>query len=258
MSNQGVIAVFLFFLSLFSPIPVFCETPADELLQFQKNNPDGQKYEFVRDYISSLSYLRSNLGRDDQLFQSKEQPAFDRELIQARIGSLVQNNVNMRIARNLLEKYRNSTNGLILKTTDLFTTTSNQFITLNNEERQLLQAMVKDQKEEIPKDSFQRYVKSWQDLSSQRKTLLLSIVESSLLVTKVLISEKPDRDGQLTRLGVTWEEREKLVEKLNQYFKETDDLGMQEGQTYLEASVANLREVLEDHSHWESLDPKEE
>ena len=88
----------------------------------------------------------------------------------------------------------------------------------------------------------------------QRKEADKNIIQASVLMTKVLVSDKNKNDhGHL--LAVTAEQRQKLLDKLDSYGNNNLDWGMKAGQGALEASSAVIREVLED-SIWISIDEK--
>ena len=72
------------------------------------------------------------------------------------------------------------------------------------------------------------------------------IVENSVLMTKVLFSEHVDPSKLTKRLAITSDERDKLIEKLDEFAKENLDWGLKPGQTFIQAAEASIREVLED------------
>ena len=85
-------------------------------------------------------------------------------------------------------------------------------------------------------------------LAYERKESLKKLLESSLFIHKILISEKNDAMGEFTQLGISKNEREKLLSKLNEYFGDLGKSGLKEGESFLEGSVAAIREILEDTS----------
>ena len=79
----------------------------------------------------------------------------------------------------------------------------------------------------------------------RRKEADKEIIQASIFMTKVLISDK-NKDGKGHRLAITAQQRQKLLDKLDSFGRDTLDWGLKPGQSTLEASVAIIREVLED------------
>jgi len=89
------------------------------------------------------------------------------------------------------------------------------------------------------------FVKVQQDLDDKRRKSDESIIKASGLLTKILLSqENLNEKGRL--LAITEKQRNKLIDDLDVYGKNVLDWGLKRGQTTLEASIAIIREVLED------------
>lgn len=228
---------------------------AEEMLgsnrRFRINNPDGIKYEFARDYITSLNYLKENNERfeDVAILAFSEDKEIDR--IAALRDDLIRNNLNLRIARNYLSKYlRQADNGLILKASDMFTNFCDRLIDLNNEEKLLLEDLyytqLKDEMDGFDVDGFTR---SQRRIGQARKTTLKELLETTILVSKILISPQENYAGQFDRLGITQEERYKLLYKIDEFEDDRFKGELRPGLTFLEGSVVTLREILEDYDY---------
>ena len=98
------------------------------------------------------------------------------------------------------------------------------------------------------------FLKSQHFFELQRKEADKNIIQASVLMTKVLISEK-NKNGRGHLLAVTSQQRQKLLDKLDSFGKDTLDWGLKPGQRTLEGSIAVIREILED-SLWISPDEK--
>jgi len=88
----------------------------------------------------------------------------------------------------------------------------------------------------------------------QRKEADKNIIQASILLTKVLASDK-NVNGRGHLLAITAQQRQKLLDKLDSFGSDNLDWGLKTGQSTLEGSVAVIREVLED-SLWVSIDEK--
>jgi len=225
-----------------------------DLQQYISKNPDGQKFEFVRDYIISLSYLQANVERRSELLSYNSSTLDEPAKVSAIIQELLNENLNYRIARNLLDRYVSPENGLILKTTDLFMKLCNEQIAINNQERELLTELYGIQTAEEPKEfDKQNFIDVQRKLAQQRKKSHDKLLEASIFVTKVLVSTELDKFGEFTKLGITEAQRSKLLSRLNKFEGENFHGELREGQTYLQASIATIRKILEDFD-WDTLD----
>ena len=223
--------------------------------KFKRTNPDIKKYEFVRDYISSLSYLKVNEDESKEINELAATETKEIDRIALLRDNLIRNNVNLRIARNYLKKHnKQKENGLILKVVDTFSKMCDDLIALNNQERNLLENLYYTQlKDEM--DSFDRsaYERNQERIAAQRKTTSKKLLESSLFVTKVLISPQENYYGEFDRLGITQEERYRLLYKIDEFAEDGFKGELRAGQTFLQGSVVAIREILEDYD-FETID----
>ena len=133
------------------------------------------------------------------------------------------------------------------KSLDVFISTCDRLIDVNRQERQLWQVFYKARKEkkENITEEEKAFIVKQKILNSQRQEISKSFVEASLLMTYVMQSENVylDKPYQLVLSG---DERQKLVKKLDEFAKDNIDWGIKSGQSAIQASVAAIREILED------------
>ena len=252
MKKNIILAIAVFFLS--GSIVSAGTNYYTDVEEFQKYNPDGEKYQFVKMYITSLIYLNKNAYRQRQLPEFDADLLDDLEGLQAFIDHLVLSNVNLHVAKNLIKKYRIPENGLILKVSDSFVTMCEQQIELNQREKQLMEGVIKLSKnDQLEKFDKEKFLHEHKKLAFRRKESLKDLLESSILVNVVLISDKTNIYGEFVRLGITQEERYKLLNKLYDFYGDEFEGSLREGQTFLEGSITTIRERLEDPS-WDTLD----
>jgi len=219
--------------------------PAYGSTDFQKNNPDIRKYEFARSYITALGYLKDIDDRWNKKIK----------VIRASVNDLAEDNTDLRIFKNYLVKYQASPNTLIRKITNTVVMATMREIAVNDDEKTLWEEwydLNKAGQATRPKEID--FVKAQHVLALRRKEADKDIVQASVLLTKVLVSDK-NVNGRGHQLAVTSQQRQKLLDKLDSYGHETLDWGLKPGQRTLEASIAAIREVLED-SIWISIDEK--
>jgi len=254
VQSFGQFFLLMYFISVLGGTPVYGQGIEVDIQEFRYQNPDGQKYEFVRDYLMSLSYIRNNAIRwNHNTYLSKEFPE-NQERVNDLSDHLIRDNLNLRITRNMIERYRTPENGLILKATDLVMKMCNQQIALNNKERKLYRELYEvfgsNDKKDIDRIDF---LARHQILSNQRKESWKNLLKSSIFVTRVLISDQPDYDGELSSLGITHHQRRKLLSKLDEFYGEDIEAEITVGQTFLEASISAIKEVLDDYQ-WDTID----
>jgi len=231
------------------PSYVFAIDLIQDAQEFQKNNPDGNKYELVRVYLKALNYFYANTQRSQQAVPLDLNNLEDIKPTAVLLNNLVLDNVNIRIARNLVKKFLTPDNGLILKVADGFVNLCDQQILINDQERALLESLYELQKnnqlDNFKKDEF---IEAFKNISQTRHDSLGGLLESSLIVKTILISNKPTAKGAFVTLGITANERKKLLKQLDEFQGENFRGELREGQTFLEGSIASLREILEDQS----------
>jgi hypothetical protein len=228
---------------------------ANDTALFIQNNPDGGKYEFVRHYLQSLNYLFLNESRESKmtLFAGKS----DGDQSKLYLQELNRDNVNLRVARNILKKYFSSPNPLMVKTVDLFYSVCGEQIDLNNEEIALIEkgAPIKEINPLtiLKGEQSAGLLPRQEEIALKRKESLKTLLEASMLINKILISNQLDQDGELVALGITGTERRQLLQRLNDFPVEKTVNQVEQGQSFLQASVASIRGMLEDKS-WGTIE----
>ena len=225
---------------------------ADEVELFQKFNPDGAKYEFVNNYIKSLSYIRKNAQRYERLVNFEFQSMDTAEKTKALINELLIDNVNYRAARNLLKRFHTPANGLILQATDIFMKVCDEQIDYNNQERDLLEKWYEAQTtQQLQGFDKQAFMDRQNQLAASRKESLKNMIKSSVLVNKILLSDQADPSGEFKKLGITEKQRRALLESLYEFYGDGYQGKLRSGQTFLEGSISTIRVFLEDEN-WQT------
>lgn len=214
---------------------------------FAKNNPDVGKYEYARSFIASLTYIKEVRERWHKSTPVKDfKGADDVTLMRGFLSYIIKDNADLRIAKNYLVPYLNSSNALIKKSADTFILGCNTIIAINDKEKQIW-----DQWNAIKANNLGNrknetaFLNAQEELALKRKEASKKIIQASILLSKILRSEKNDNEkGKL--LAITDAQRKKLNKSLDQLEKENLDWGLKPGQTFQQASVAVIREILED------------
>ena len=169
--------------------------------EFQKNNPDIKKYEFARSYITALGYLKAIDDRWNKRVK----------LIKASINDLAEDNADLRIVKNYLVKYLDSPNALIRKTADMVIVSCEREIAVNDEEKILWEKWydLKSAGQATPAKQID-FDKAEHTLALRRKDEDKGIVQASVLLTKVLMSDK-NTNTRGHRLAITSQQRQKLL-----------------------------------------------
>ena len=223
-----------------------CITTAFAKGEFKVNNPDVAKYEFGRSYISALSYIHNNETRWGKTPPQKLHPHQDDLIIKTSLDYLVRDNANLRIAKNYLYKYLAVPNQLMRKSADTIIVASDKVIAVNDQEKKLWEAWAALRKANQATAIKEReFINTQDDLVMQRKEITKDVIVASSLMSNVLKSaDNANEKGH--RLALTSKQRIKLQEKLDGFAADMLDWGIKPGQTTMEASVAVIREILED------------
>lgn len=248
------IFIFMVFGLVFIPT-LRAEYWEENVEKFRQLNPDGKKYDFVKHYIKSLYYLQKNVERMNSALQYADVHLQGAERVKEIIDQIVLENVNWRIARNMLKQYSSDENGLILKTTKLFNQMCDEQIGFNQKEIVLLEDLRQHRLTARDDGAFnkKKFVKEQYSIEIHRKESLGKMLEASLLIEKILISDQPDEYGELVKLAVTNNQRQYLLTEISSFKGEEYEGKLREGQTFLQASVAAIRGVLENET-WDSID----
>jgi hypothetical protein len=159
---------------------------------------------------------------------------------------LIKDDTDFRIAKNYLTKYLDSENLLIRRTADLFIAGCMTGLAINAKEKEIWDQWYAVKSNNLASFVNERaFIKAQEELGIKRKENNKTIVEASVLMTKVLKSARNiDERGHV--LAITSREKEKLLDHLDEFGKQTLDWGLKAGQDHVQASIAVIREVLED------------
>ena len=248
--KTSVCLVLACFIVVSLPAAALSQTDIRDPRLFKKFNPDGGKYKFVRDYLESLRYLAQN-AENDAAVNEKLQDKGKSDQVKALTNNLIQNNFNLRIARNYLNHHnKDKKNGLILLATDQFKQVCDRLIDLNNKERALLEDYSRALKEGKGETfDLKQLAQNREAIQVQRKEAGQFLLETSVLVGKILVSNKQNYFGEFDTLGITQEERYALLRKLDEFKGKAFEGKARAGQTFLEASISTIRQILENYRY---------
>jgi len=220
---------------------------SDTPSEIASRNPDGIKYDFVKSYIMALEYLYQNETSRKAAPVIGPKNIDNLNVLAKEQDRLISANVNLRIARNLLERFLKGNNGLIVKVIEIFSAYSDKQVELNNRERMVISVVLKSALLKNLKDfDYKWYSDNVEKIANERRESSMQLLESSLMVPKVLISQDYDNSGHFYKLGITKEERRNLIRRMRIFSDENFKGEVRSGQTFLEASVSAIREMLED------------
>jgi CheY-like chemotaxis protein len=245
---QILLAFFLFTL----PSPVFAAplTAGAAKTPFQQYNPDIDKFAFSKSFIASLSYygrLNARLVREQETGDKFDQ---DLNVLKTFIDNRTLDNIELRIAKNYLSKYAQSRNLFIRKVAYDAMLAYEQNITVSSAERRLWEAYYRFKKMGVPKDLNEGDFKDQMArLARDRKVARMAVLEAVMMFKKVLLSAKSCEDEHCENLALTPAQRDKLIEKLDDFAGDNMAWGIKDGQGTFEAAIASVREVLEDPAY---------
>ncbi|MBF0619011.1 MAG: hypothetical protein HQL19_02460 [Candidatus Omnitrophica bacterium] len=214
---------------------------------FKKYNPDIDKYVFVKSFIMGLSYYDRVARRLKEEDMATVAAKADRKAIQAFIDHRTLDNTELRIAKNYIIRYGEHSNGLIRKVALDAIVVYETLLNLSVKEREMWVAFGRYKVSGQPADfNEQDFVQKQGDLALQKKEIAKDLVKASALLSKVLLSAARCDSEECKQLAITQDERDKLSKKLDLFARDNMEWGLKSGQSTVQASVAAIREVLED------------
>ena len=126
--------VLFIFMSLFFLSPTVF---GQEMDPFHKYNPDIQKYEFARSYITSLKYFDNITQRWKNKNPREEFSNNEEAMMQAYVEYLSLDNTDLRIIKNYNIKYLAGQNALIHAVADRLITLCEKLVDINQKEKSL-------------------------------------------------------------------------------------------------------------------------
>ncbi len=233
----------LFILALFFTVAV----AAAEEVPFRQYNPDVDKYDFTRSFITGLSYysrVAERLGMEDK---AELDAIPDSKAIRDFIDHRTLDNADLRIAKNYLVRYFKSGNGLIRRVAIDSAATYQKLLEMSSRERELWKSFERSRRSGAPADFNEtEFSRRQVQLASDKKEVAKELVRQANLVTRIMLSAELCQTEDCKELALTRDERDKLVRKLDSFARGSMDWGLKAGQSSLQACTSVLREVLED------------
>jgi len=216
---------------------------------------DVQKYEFARSYITALKYMKDI---DDRWAQDTPKKLFadqKNKMILATINDLSLDSSDLLVIKNYMRKYLLSPSMDMRRVAEIVVVSVAREIAINHDQKLLWEKWYDlNAAGQATRPKEIDFVKTQHSLEMRRKEEDKNIIQASIGMTKILMSDKNKKNhGHL--LDITAQERQKLLDKLDSFGADELDWGLKTGQSTLEGSIAVIREILED-SLWTSIDEK--
>lgn len=199
-------------------------------------NESRYKFQFVSDYIRSLSRLK---------MIEKETRAFNRQHendIQYRDATVIyfrRANKELFEAREMISKYENSEDQLVKSAAEAVLLLYDNLSEIQLETVKMFEGL--DNPEQFNIESF---MEKSNELQLRRDKFLKAFNDTAIIVTYVLVSWEPDESGRLSYLAISRNQRGSLIKQLGDTFGVEEGSEIQDGQTYLNSCGAVLLKVL--------------
>ena len=199
-------------------------------------NESRYKFQFVSDYIRSLSRLK---------MIEKETRAFNRQHendIQYRDATVIyfrRANKELFEAREMISKYENSEDQLVKSAAEAALLLYDNLSEIQLETVKMFEGL--DNPEQFNIESF---MEKSNELQLRRDKFLKAFNDTAIIVTYVLVSWEPDESGRLSYLAISRNQRGSLIKQLGDTFGVEEGSEIQDGQTYLNSCGAVLLKVL--------------
>lgn len=214
--------------------------------EIMNQNPDINKYEFMKAFLHSLSDVSSAIERfkevDNQSNKNDIQSTIDLMKVTKR------SSFDYERAASQVEDFSTSKNELIALAATSLRDRYRSHIKLNDEMIKMYEEMYSSEAMNNPeKINVGKLMSRQGDLAAKHEEFMRSLMQTSLFLSQILISEKPDTEGKMSILGITSGQKQDLIKDLEMVFGEKVKIGMKmakPGLNYFDSCGAILYEVL--------------
>jgi hypothetical protein len=233
--------IFLLGLGLFS----FCNIGIAQESTLSNTNPNIDKFDFTMDYINSLGYVKDIYERNLKLGNKNEGSFLGLHDTITQMKIYNTDIYDLEIAKKLIEKYKDSHNPTIQQVVKYVVPIYDQLIEVFQASINILEEMQNNVGSAHPENFNMGVIaKKISVISSTYDECLSSLADATQISALGLISDKPDKDGKMTILGITSEEKSKLIDLLVTKFGEKVKAGVQAGIPEIDVCGGMFYEVL--------------
>ncbi len=199
-------------------------------------NESRYKFQFVSDYIRSLSRLKM-IEKETSAFNRQHEN--DIQYREATVTYYRRANSELFEARDMISKYENSEDQLVKSAAEAVLLLYDNLSDIQLETVKMFEGL--DNPEQFNIESF---MNKSNELQLRRDKFLKAFNDTAIIVTYVLVSWEPDESGRLSYLAISRNQRGSLIKQLGDTFGVEEGSGIQDGQPYLNSCGAILLKVL--------------
>jgi hypothetical protein len=199
-------------------------------------NESRYKFQFVSDYIRSLSRLKM-IEKETRAFNRQHEN--DIQYRDATVTYFRRANKELFEARDMISKYENSEDQLVKSAVEAVLLLYDNLSDIQLETVKMFEGL--DNPEQFNIESF---MNKSNELQLRRDKFLKAFNDTAIIVTYVLVSWEPDESGKLSYLAISRNQRGSLIKQLGDTFGVEEESEIQDGQTYLNSCGAVLLKVL--------------
>jgi hypothetical protein len=199
-------------------------------------NESRYKFQFVSDYIRSLSRLKM-IEKETSAFNRQHEN--DIQYREATVTYYRRANSELFEARDMISKYENSEDQLVKSAAEAVLLLYDNLSDIQLETVKMFEGL--DNPEQFNIESF---MEKSNELQLRRDKFLKAFNDTAIIVTYVLVSWEPDESGRLSYLAISRNQRGSLIKQLGDTFGVEEESGIQDGQPYLNSCGAILLKVL--------------
>lgn len=208
-------------------------------------NPNVDKFEFAQDYINSLGFVKGVYERNLKLGEKYGNTSFELHNTIMEMKEYNSDIFDLMMAKKILERYKDSSNPTIQQIVKSVVPIYSQMIELFQASINIEEGMLNTASSTHPENfNVGADAKKISVISSTYDECLTSLADATQIFALALISDKPDKDGKMTILGITSQEKAKLIELLIIKFGEKVKEGVQAGVPEIDTCGGMFYEVL--------------
>jgi len=197
----------------------------------------GPEFHFVKEFAGSLRYQKSAFKKHAQI----PPPKFDNKRANLTIEPFLENmrsaNADLKKAKEIIARFRGTRNVTVKKAAASVLSLYDKQVQLSDRSLALYKKIYDaGEMEKLGAFAQGKLASEARKLPEERQELDRLLIDAAILVTHMLYSDTPDKEGKLNRLSLTAHERRSLIKLIDADFSGKE--------TIADACAGQIRQVL--------------
>ena len=178
---------------------------------------DNYRFQFAEDFIESLSLLKSGFVDAKEVMSATYNNDMSKGVSIMKVYQ--SQNYNLRMAKDYISKYQNSSDGLIRQVVKSALISFDKQLEINDAGAEGYKKLYSPEAMNNPSQFNQG---EWMDklgkLQAAKEQTLLMLIDATKLLTVVLVSKAPGEEGKMNYLAITAEQKDEILKRAKEIF----------------------------------------